>query len=108
MVDARADHENAAQAPPTKDALVTPEKSAYQAWKSGDEKFWDGFLADKFVGYGSSGKLDKASAAQEFRGLGCQINSYDLSFNVGSIRSAVVIDSPFQFMWQLERGLTSI
>jgi hypothetical protein len=108
MVDARADHENAAQAPPTKDALVTPEKSPYQAWKSGDEKFWDGFLADKFVGYGSSGKLDKASAAQEFRGLGCQINSYDLSFNVGSIQVAVLIDWPFQSMWQLQFGIACL
>jgi len=41
--------------------------------------FWDTFLSDKFVGYCSSGKLDKASAIQEFRGLGCEIKSYDLS-----------------------------
>ena len=70
---------NAASALPTKDALVTLEKSGYQAWKSKDATFWDTFLSDKFVGYGSSGKLNKASAAQEFRGLGCEIKSYDLS-----------------------------
>jgi hypothetical protein len=44
---------------PTKVALVTLEKSAYEAWKSKDEKFWDPFLSDKFVGWGSSGKLDR-------------------------------------------------
>jgi len=70
---------NAAPAAPTKDALVTLEKSGYQAWKSKDAMFWDTFLSDKFVGYCSSGKLDKASAIQEFRGLGCEIKSYDLS-----------------------------
>jgi len=44
-----------------------------------DAMFWDTFLSDKFAGYCSSGKLDKASAIQEFRGLGCEIKSYDLS-----------------------------
>jgi ketosteroid isomerase-like protein len=66
-------------AAPTKDALVTLEKSAYDAWKSKDAKFWDTFLSDKFVGYGSSGKLDKASATKEYTGADCEIKSYALS-----------------------------
>jgi hypothetical protein len=66
-------------AAPTKDALVTLEKSAYEAWKSKDAKFWDTFLSDKFVGYGSSGKLDKASATKEYTGVDCDIKSYALS-----------------------------
>jgi hypothetical protein len=66
-------------AAPTKDALVTLEKSAYEAWKSKDTKFWDAFLADKFVGYGSFGKLDKASATKEYSGADCEIKSYALS-----------------------------
>jgi len=66
-------------AAPTKDALVTLEKSAYEAWKSKDAKFWDTFLSDKFVGYGSSGKLDKASATKEYTGADCEIKSYALS-----------------------------
>ena len=41
-----------ASAAPTKVALMTLEKSAYEAWKSKDAKFWDTFLSDKFVGYG--------------------------------------------------------
>jgi hypothetical protein len=58
---------------------VALENSAYEAWKSKDAKFWDTYLSDKFVGYGSSGKLDKASATKEYAGAGCEIKSYDLS-----------------------------
>jgi ketosteroid isomerase-like protein len=64
---------------PTKVALVTLEKSAYAAWKSKDAKFWHTFLSDKFVGWGSSGRLDKASATKEFTGADCTIKSYALS-----------------------------
>ncbi len=64
---------------PTKDALVTLETSAYEAWKSKDAKFWETSLSDKFVGYGSSGRLDKASAIKEYTGSDCEIRSYALS-----------------------------
>jgi ketosteroid isomerase-like protein len=63
----------------TKDALVRLEKTAYDAWKSKDAKFWDTFLSDKFVGYGLSAKLDKASATNEYIGNDCEIKSYALS-----------------------------
>ncbi len=68
-----------AAAAPTNYALMTLEKSAYEAWKTKDAKFWDTFLSDKFVGYGSSGKLDKASATKEYTGADCEIKSYALS-----------------------------
>ncbi|MEO7659654.1 MAG: nuclear transport factor 2 family protein, partial [Pyrinomonadaceae bacterium] len=68
-----------AAAAPTKEALMTLEKSAYEAWKTKDAKFWDTFLSDNFVGYGSSGKLDKASATREYTGADCEIKSYALS-----------------------------
>src|SRR5580704_1335985 len=71
--------EKTAQAGPTKVALVTLEKSAYAAWKSKDAKFWDTFLSDKFVGWGTSGKLDKVSAKKEYTGADCEIKSYALS-----------------------------
>jgi hypothetical protein len=71
--------EKTAQAGPTTVALVTLEKSAYAAWKSKDAKFWDTFLSSKFVGWGSSGRLDKASATKEFTGTDCAIKSYVLS-----------------------------
>jgi ketosteroid isomerase-like protein len=71
--------ERAASAGPNKVALITLEKSAYQAWKSKDAKFWVTFLSDKFVGWGSSGKLDKVSATKEYIGTDCEIKSYALS-----------------------------
>jgi hypothetical protein len=64
---------------PTKIALVKLEKSAYAAWKSKDAKFWHTFLSAKFVGWGSSGKLDKAAATKEYTGADCAIKSYALS-----------------------------
>ena len=66
-------------AAPSIDSLVTLERGAYEAWKSKDGKFWDTFLSDKFVGYGMSGRLNKASAIQEYTGAGCEIKSYNLS-----------------------------
>jgi hypothetical protein len=77
--NANAAAEKTARAAPTKDALITLENSAYEAWKSKDAKFWDTFLSDKFVGYGSSGKLDKASASKEYTGADCKIRSYAVS-----------------------------
>ncbi len=68
-----------AQGGSTKVALVTLEKSAYAARKSRDAKFWDAFLSEQFVGWGSSGRLDKASATKEFSGADCTIKSYALS-----------------------------
>jgi ketosteroid isomerase-like protein len=62
----------------TKAALLTLEKSAYDAWKSKDAKYWDLFLSDRFVGWGSS-RLDKASATKEYTGADCDIKSYALS-----------------------------
>lgn len=64
---------------PAKDALLVLEKSAYEAWKSKDTNFWGTYLSDRFVGYGSSGKLDKAAATKEYTGADCDIKSYDLS-----------------------------
>jgi hypothetical protein len=64
---------------PTKVALVTLERSAYAAWKAKDATFWKTFLSDKFVGWGSSGRLDKASATKEYTGADCVIKNYALS-----------------------------
>jgi hypothetical protein len=76
--DALANDANATQAA-EKVALVTLEKSAYAAWKSKDAKFWATFLSDKFVGWGTSGKLDRVSAKKEYTGADCEIKSYALS-----------------------------
>jgi hypothetical protein len=71
--------ERATQAEPTKVELMTLEKGAYEAWKSKDVKFWATFLSDTFVGWGSFGKLDKASATKEYTGTTCEIKSYALT-----------------------------
>ena len=70
--------EKNAPAAHTGDALVTLEKSAYAAWKSKDAKFWDTFLSEKFVGWGSSGRLDKASATKEYAGAECEVKRLSL------------------------------
>jgi hypothetical protein len=79
--DARAAKpaETTAPAPPSTRALVALETSAYAAWKSKDAKFWNTFLADNFVGYGASGKLDKASATTELTAANSEIKTYALS-----------------------------
>src|SRR6267378_6470625 len=71
--------EKAAPVGPTQVVLVSQETSAYEAWKSKDAKFWEAFLSDKFVGWGSSGRLDKASATKEYAGADCEIKSYAIS-----------------------------
>ncbi|HME38590.1 MAG TPA: nuclear transport factor 2 family protein [Steroidobacteraceae bacterium] len=92
--------EKAAPGGPTKFALVALEKSAYEAWKSKDAKFWDTFLSERFVGWGSFGRLDKASATKEYTGADCLIKSYALSDekmsprgkNAGLITYKVTVD----------------
>ena len=79
IANAAPSAEKTPPAAPTMAALVALEKSAYEAWKSKDAKFWDRFLSNKFVGYGSSGKLDRASATKVYTGADCEIRSYALS-----------------------------
>jgi hypothetical protein len=84
--NAPASNVNAADSPkltalagPAKAELITLEKNAYEAWKSRDAEFWAKFLSNEFVGWGSLGRLDKTSAAKEYTGTACEINSYALS-----------------------------
>ncbi len=77
--NANANAPETTAAAPTKEALVTLEKSAYEAWKNKDAKFWDTFLADNFIGYGQTGKLDKASASKEYAGEECDVKSFEFS-----------------------------
>ncbi len=69
----------AAVAAPTLDALMALEKSAYEAWKNKDEKFWDPFLTDNFVGFGPTGRMDRAAAIKWYSGADCVGNTYELS-----------------------------
>jgi ketosteroid isomerase-like protein len=64
---------------PTAAALLTMDKNAYEAFKTKNASFWDGFLAANFVGYGASGRLDRAAAMKEYAGTECDVKSYTLS-----------------------------
>jgi hypothetical protein len=55
------------------------ESKSFEAWKAGDKAFWTTFLSEKFVGWGSSGRLDKTSAMRALSGADCRIISYRLS-----------------------------
>jgi len=77
--DAAKAVETAASEGPTEAVLLSLETSAYEAWKSKDARFWETFLSDKFVGWGSLGRLDKSSATTEYTGADCEIESYAIS-----------------------------
>jgi hypothetical protein len=76
----------------TNAALVTLEKSAYDAWKSKDAKYWDFFLSDRFVGWGSSRLDDRRSAVESVQsfvhlrevGSSVKIRRIDLIFRSSS------------------------
>jgi len=55
------------------------EAESYRAWQSKDAKFWATFLSEKFVSWGSSGRVDKAAASREWSGTDCKIVSYRIS-----------------------------
>lgn len=66
-------------AAPTKDALMTLEKSAWEAWKTKNASFWDPFLTTNFMGHGGGGRLDRAAALKEYAGAECDVKSYQIS-----------------------------
>ena len=61
--------------PPTKEAIMALEKSAMDAWKNKDTKFWDTFLTDNFVALAVGGRLDRPAAIKLYSGAGCNIKS---------------------------------
>jgi len=55
------------------------EEDSYRAWQSKDTKFWSTFLSERFISWGSSGRIEKADAAREWSGTNCNIVSYQIS-----------------------------
>jgi hypothetical protein len=55
------------------------EEESYRAWQSKDTRFWNTFLSEKFVSWGSSGRIDKPDAIREWGGTNCRIDSYQIS-----------------------------
>ena len=70
---------SAAAAAPSKDALMALDKGAYDAWKNKNASFWDSFLAANFIGYGATGRLDRAGAMKEYAGADCDVKSVSFS-----------------------------
>ena len=69
-----------AAAPPTADALMTIDGKAWEAWKAKDGKFFEGFLTDNFVGFGSDGKRPtKAEVVKMISEHKCDVKSHALS-----------------------------
>lgn len=66
-------------AAPTKEALMTMEKAGWEAWKNRDAKWTEENASDKYVGLGTSGRMDKAAAVKSYTTQKCEIKSYSLS-----------------------------
>ena len=66
-------------AAPTKEEIVALEKSGWEAWKNKDAKFWDGFLAEKYVGFGPSGRVGKADEIKLLTDPKINVKSYSFS-----------------------------
>ena len=66
-------------AAPTTEALLALEKSAHEAFKNKDAKFWETFLANNFVGFGPEGRLDRAAAMKLYAGTDCDVKSVTVS-----------------------------
>jgi len=68
-----------AAAAPTKEALMTMEKAGWEAWKNRDAKWMVENASDKYVGFGPTGRMDKASSVKTYTDQKCEIKSYSLS-----------------------------
>ncbi len=64
---------------PTKEALMTMEKAGWEAWKNRDGKWTVDNASDKYVGFSSTGRMDKAAAVKTYTDQKCEIKNYTLS-----------------------------
>ena len=67
-------------AAPTAESLMAMDTKAWDAYKNKDGKFFEGFLADNFVGFGDDGKRStKAEAVKMISEHKCEVKSHTLS-----------------------------
>jgi hypothetical protein len=78
-INTNANAAKPAAAAPTKEELMTLERSAWEAFKTKNAAFWDPFLSANFVGYGATGRIDRAAAIKEYAGAECDVKSFSLS-----------------------------
>lgn len=69
-----------AAAAPSKEALAALEKQAFEAWSKKDSKFFDGFLAANFIGFGDNGqRMGRADVVKMMGESKCEVKSYTFS-----------------------------
>jgi ketosteroid isomerase-like protein len=67
-------------AAPTADSLLALDNKAFEAWKKKDGKFFEGFLADTFVGFGDDGKRPtRAEVMKIISEHKCELKTFALS-----------------------------
>jgi len=64
---------------PTKDALMALEKSGWEAWKTKDTKVFQDLLSEKYIGFGPTGRVDKAASLKSLTDPKVVVKSYSLS-----------------------------
>ncbi len=64
---------------PTADALLAMENKAWEAWKNRDAKYFEGFVADNFVGFERGQRLTKAEMIKSLTEKPCDVKSFSLS-----------------------------
>ncbi len=76
--NANANAAKPAAAAPTKESLMAIEKAGWEAWKNRDAKWMTENASDKYVGFGATGRMDKAASIKSYEQK-CEIKSYTLS-----------------------------
>jgi|GEM_PF-1796167 len=61
---------------PLRQTLLALERADIEAFKSKDTNFPTSYLADTFIGYGASGKIDKATASKQYASHNCTLQSH--------------------------------
>lgn len=77
--NANANSAKPVAAAPSKETLLASEKSAWEAWKNNDVKFFEDFMSDKWVSFGSAGREDKAANIKRMVDAKCAVKSFSLS-----------------------------
>jgi hypothetical protein len=77
--NANANAAKTTSAAPTKDALMTTEKAGWEAWKNHDPKWFEDNYSTKAIGFGKTGRQDKAAMIKSMTDAKCEVKSYSLS-----------------------------
>ncbi len=76
--NANANAAKPAAAAPTKESLMEKEKAAHAGWASGDTKWFEENLSDKFVGYYNGARNSKADELKMIAGTKCEVKESKL------------------------------